>query len=204
MWAWDARTIAIGLAVLSAQLLAGCSADGTVDVSSSSGGGGGYTAPAGTGSSGKAAQPMLVDVDPNRTMTAQPGQGVGVFTEYATGGHWHVWWTCDTQESGLGCGFDVTITISGGTITNATGENLEPGDQVAQSSAGQIEVTTHTSTGIDGVRFDTSPGTVITLDARMNGLEDGSLLFFVQDGLVNGGYTGTLTDPLMLEASSPQ
>src|SRR5437868_4514680 len=39
------------------------------------------------------ATPILVDVDTNGTMTAAPGQGVGVFTEYTAGGHWHIWWT---------------------------------------------------------------------------------------------------------------
>ncbi len=32
---------------------------------------------------------------------------------------------------------------------------------------------------------------------------DGSFLFFVQDGVVNGNYTGTITDPLMLEGKTP-
>jgi hypothetical protein len=49
-----------------------------------------------TGDGAPSATPLLVDVDPNQTLSAAPGQGAGVFIEYKTGGHWHVWWTCDT------------------------------------------------------------------------------------------------------------
>jgi hypothetical protein len=146
---------------------------------------------------------MLVVLDTNRTMTAQPGQGVGVFNEYVAGGHWHVWWTCDTSQTGLGCSFDVTLTAASGEISNVAGEGLGSSDVLLQSSQGQVAVTTQTSTGISGVMFDAPPGGVVTLDAKVDGLDDGALLFFVQDGQVNGGYTGVVTDPLMLEPSSP-
>ena len=52
-------------------------------------------------------------------------------------------------------------------------------------------------------RFDTDPGAIITVDAAMGGIHDGRFLFFVQDGKVNGGYSGALTDPLMLEGTTP-
>jgi hypothetical protein len=70
-------------------------------------------------------------------------------------------------------------------------------------SSSSITVTSTTRSGIDSVTFDTAPGASITLDAQINGTENGQLLFFVQDGKVNGGYQGTISDPLMLEPSSP-
>lgn len=203
MSVWTLRLVAIG-ALTSLQLLVGCSAD---TGSSSSGGGGVYSS--GAGSSGSAtppgggAQPMLVVVDTNRTMTAQPGDGVGIFTEYATGGHWHVWWTCDTNVTAATCNFDVTVSVASGSLGNVTGQLLEAGDRLAQVGAAQVEALTVTSTDIDGLTFDTAPGTTITLDAKMNGEPDSRILFFVQDGAVNGNYSGTLTDPLMFEPSTP-
>ncbi len=195
------KEIAIGVAV-AAVVCGGCSGDTSGPVYEYGGPGdfgSGQAAPA----SDAATQPMLVDVDPDKTMTARPGEGVGVFTEYATGGHWHVWWTCDTYRSGQSCSFQLTITVASGAIANTVGETLEAGDQLLQPSPGEVDVTTQTSTGRDGVRFDTSPGAVITIDAKLNGQDDGNLLFFVQDGAVNGNYGGTLTDPLMFEAASP-
>src|SRR5258707_778191 len=37
--------------------------------------------------------PQQVVIDTDQTVNSQPGQGVGLFVEYATGGHWHVYAT---------------------------------------------------------------------------------------------------------------
>jgi hypothetical protein len=151
---------------------------------------------------------MLVDVDPNRTMTATPGDGVGVFTEYQSGGHWHVWWTCDTNKTSLSCNFDVSVSVTQGTIANVAGE-VGRGDTLAQASSTELRALTTTTTEVSGITFDTAmpdgPTSlpVITLDAKMDGVEDPTFLFFVQDGQVNGSFAGSLTDPLMLEPSAP-
>ena len=52
---------------------------------------------------------------------------------------------------------------------------------------------------MQGVHFDTEPGELIELSAALGGEYSGQFLFFVQDGKVNGGYTGNLTDPLELQ-----
>jgi hypothetical protein len=196
------RTMACCL--VSVMLLAACTADVRPSTSTgwpatSTGGG----SSGGTSSGPASTQPMLVDVDTNRTMTATPGEGVGIFTEYAAGGHWHTWWTCDTNQTGADCSFDVTVSTAGGAFTNVAGESLASSDQLLQPAAGQVEVVTQTSTGVSGVSLDTTAGSIVTLDAKMNGTQDGHLLFFVQDSQVNGGYQGTLTDPLMFEPSTP-
>lgn len=161
------------------------------------GGGGG-----GGGTGNPSPMPMLVDVDPNVTMTANPGDGVGVFTEYAAGGHWHVWWTCDTNKTGQSCSFDIKISVPDSSIANVKGGGLQTSDTLSTSTA-PLEAITTTSTGIAGVSFDTTPGAAITLDAAIGGVHDGTFLFFVQKGQINGGFTGTLTDPLMLEGAAP-
>jgi hypothetical protein len=191
--------------------LVGCVVDETGSGSSGGGYAGGGYGPSGgsttSSSSGGGVQAMLVDVDPNRTMSANPGDGVGVFTEYESGGHWHVWWTCDTNKTSLPCAFDVTVSVTTGTIANLSGQTLERGDTVTQASPTQIEATTTTTSAVDGMTFDTvvPSGTtpIITLDAKLSGVEDASFLFFVQDGQINGNYSGSLTDPLMLEPTIP-
>jgi hypothetical protein len=193
----------VGGSIVTGALLLACTAE-----TRSYGGfaGGGPVPNTSSGSSGNVAvaEAMLVDVDTDRTMTAQAGDGVGVFTEYAAGGHWRVFWTCDTNRTNFDCGFDVGISTSG-QITNANGDSLEAADQLqlAQAATGNLGVVAQTSTAIKGVTFDTTPGAVITLDVTVDGQRDGKILFFVQDGRVNGGYAGNLADPLMLEPSSP-
>jgi hypothetical protein len=188
-------------AAIAAFVALGCSSE-----SSSAG----YATPgyAGTGASSSsgsggaaAAKPMLVVVDTDRVMNASPGDGVGVFTEYRSGGHWRIWWTCDTSKTSLPCPF--TVTATSGAISNAAGVSLQTGDTVDQPNSSEVAASTTTTTSVQGMTFDTAPGATITLDAQMDGQETGEMLFFVQDGKIKGGYTGTLTDPLMLEPSTP-
>jgi hypothetical protein len=163
----------------------------------------GYAGTPGGTLGGTPNKPLLVVVDTNVVMTATPGDGVGVFTEYKTGGHWHIWWTCDTNKTTQSCAFDVKVTPSSGAIANARSDQFGTTDSLTATTAAPLEAVTTTSTTAEGVYFDTAAGIAVTLDASVGGLEDGSFLFFVQDGEVNGGYTGVLTDPLMLKGSSP-
>jgi len=210
MGAWSVVG-SLGASVAMAALITGCIVDSSQGSGGSGNAGGGYSgtgSSSGSSSGGAALQPMLVDVDPNQTMNATPGDGVGVFVQYKTGGHWYVWWTCDTNKTGESCAFDNAVSVSKGAITNVA--SMTPGvalTGVMQNAPGTIEATTSTTTGIDGVTFDTPIAAgdvpVITLDAKVNGQENPGWLFFVQDDKINGGTTDTLTDPLMFEPSTP-
>ncbi len=228
------------------------------------------------GDGAPSAMPLLVKIDPNATLMQSPGQGVGVFVQYdATsasdpGGHWYVWWTCDTSMSNEPCDFSISVSLARGDITNATAEGFGPGDTLtgggaeigpldggpldgaldagpldagprdagaapdggrfdggtsasassgsaassasgdgsgtgsaAPGSTSAITADTTTTTTVQGVHFDTAPGAIITLSAALGGDYSGRFLFFVQDGQVNGGYAGMLSDPLELQPSSP-
>jgi hypothetical protein len=152
---------------------------------------------------------MLATVDPNVTMNASPGEGVGVFSEYDTGGHWHLWWTCDTDVTNQTCPFDIKVSVATGTITNASSEQFAPTDTLitpstpASGPSGEIEAKTVTTVASEGVLFDTDPGATITVTATIGGLYNGRFLFWVQGGKVDDGYRGTVTDPLMLVGASP-
>ena len=147
-------------------------------------------------------QPLVVVVDTDRVLTATPGQGVGVFSEYRTGGHWHVWWTCDTAISRNACNFEIGAAVAGGVIANVQTEGAAVQSSVTATPR-QVSVSTVTTTELDGITFDAAPGQSVQIDAQVNGTRAGQFLFFVQDGIVNGGYTGTLTDPLVLSPSAP-
>lgn len=145
---------------------------------------------------------MLVEVDSNQTMNAQPGEGVGVFVEYNKGGHWHVWWTCDTNQTQQSCDFSVSIAATTGNITNVDATDLA-GGLYSSPTPSRIEARSTTSTDVKGFYFDTDAGAVITLEAALGDIKDGSFLFFVQDGKVNGGFAGKLTNPLRLQGNVP-
>jgi len=216
------RWMNVGLSAVVATLaLAGCvvqndpspsytsSNGGTPPPSSTGGGGGGG---GGGNATFPSANPMLADVDPNKTVTATPGAGVGVFVEYQTGGHWHVWWTCDTTTTGQSCAFDVKVSAVAGALTNVASQQFGPNDQLLTPTAQVLEALTTTTTGVGGVTFDAMPGSKIELQATVGGAyvlqgssggTQTSFLFFVQNGQVNGGFTGLLTNPLLLEGSTP-
>lgn len=146
--------------------------------------------------------PMLVEVDTDQVMNADPGQGVGVFIEYATGGKWHLWWTCDTALTGQDCDYDVLASVDSGAITDVDATSLT-GGTATTPSANEVEARIRTSNQVHGITFTTNPGEVLTVQATMSGISDGSFLFFVQDGQVNGGYSGVLTNPLKLKGKTP-
>lgn len=146
--------------------------------------------------------PMLVEIDTDQTMNAIGGEGVGVFVEYSKGGRWHIWWTCDTAETRQSCDFSVSAAAVSGDITHVDASELA-GGFVTTRDASRIDAKSTTTTELHGLRFDTAPGVAITLEAAVGGLKDGAFLFFVQDGKVNGGFTGKLTNPLQLQGNVP-
>ena len=166
----------------------------------------------GTDAAAGSIAPVKAVVDTGKTLNAAPGQGVGVFIEYASGGRWHVWWTCDTSTTNEPCAYSVAISSAASALSAisleqgamlAQGVAIDGDGGVAGATTTPLVVTSNTSETADGVRFATNPGATIRVDAQLGGAENGSILFFVQNGKVNGGYTGVLSDPLDLAPSSP-
>lgn len=143
---------------------------------------------------------VLVDTD--KTMTAIGGQGVGVFVEYRSGGDWHVWWTCDTQKSSRSCNFAVTIGATGdGFVTTTDGA---PSHDIGVTGGTDSTVfRTATTTQVHDVTFSTTPGASVLMGATIDGTASPEYFFFVQDGKVNGGFRGTLTNPVYFQPKSP-
>lgn len=150
----------------------------------------------GGGQTDTSADPLRVIVDTDQIMEATPGEGVGVFVEYARGGKWNVWWTCDTAITGRACNFDVRLSADALNV----GESTAALSHLAPSS---VAVSTSTSNDVDRISLTTAPGGVLTLEAYVDGVRDPAYIFFVQNGQVNGGYQGSLTNPLELQGNLP-
>lgn len=151
---------------------------------------------------GTSASPMLVVVDTDQTMTATPGDGVGVFIEYASGGKWTIWWTCDTARTSEPCDFVIGASAQTGNIGQVDTSQLGNGTATTPTPS-RVEARVRTTTELHGISFVTAPGATLTVEASVGGIKDGSFLFFVQDGKVNGGYQGQLTNPLQLQGKTP-
>ena len=208
-----ALVLASALAAVSA---AGCCGDTSTASSSAGGYGYGPVYDAGSGGPGATSgQPLLAVVDTGQTLSAPAGQGVGVFIEYQTGGHWNLSWTCDTQLTGRTCPFGIAVALTSpssgaaaangatpGTIVNVVDDLVSPDATVTSPSPSELAASSTTGSSLDAIGFDTFPGATITVTVTLSGVENGSFFFFVQDGKVNGGYKGTISDPLMLVPSA--
>lgn len=140
-------------------------------------------------------------IDTDATLTdVEPGRGVGLFVEYAAGGRWHVYVTCDSLDSELPCGWDVIVSTSS-TITAVESEPgpevwLEPlRDSDGRSYSG-LRFLSETTTELEGVSFETTPGTAIRLDVLLDGVADGRYTYWVGGGAVHRGAPSAVIDLL--------
>jgi hypothetical protein len=161
---------------------------------------------------GASPQPMLVRAETGQILQSKPGEGVGVFVEYAAGGHWTIWWTCDTDKTARTCNYGINATTQSGHITNVAGYDgttLTPSEggpfDAGLSEAGPpaFPIQGAVTTQIQGITFDTDPGATIEVTATLDDSYDGSLFYFVDDNKVKDGYHGVLTDPLEFQPTSP-
>ena len=149
-----------------------------------------------------ATAPAQVSIDTGATVKVSPGQGVGVFVEYASGGQWSITTSCDTLESNYACGFDLFISgVSPSTVlSDVQGTSLSDADQLDVGRDGTVHLTTRTSTNLDGLTFSAPPGAVIRLEMYLdgamvdaNGVPQARFVYWIGDGVL---HTGAPTDPI--------
>jgi hypothetical protein len=147
-------------------------------------------------------------IDTDAQIDIDAGQGAGIFIEYQSGGHYHVRTSCDTTLSNSPCHWDVIVDPqSGTTISNVAGENLEGSDSVhtyppplnEPNASPSYQLTTETTTEIDGFTFDIDPGASITVDALLDGACAVPFFFWIGDGAL---HQGSPSNPLTLVPSS--
>ncbi|MES1174709.1 MAG: hypothetical protein ABUL62_10310 [Myxococcales bacterium] len=146
--------------------------------------------------------PAESTIDTGRTLEVDPGQGAGVFVEYATDGHWQLRTSCDTLKTSSNCRWDVIVTPEdGSSIVNVVGTDLEPGDEVIPypQDAVSYQLTASTGSDIDGFSFDSNPGAAVLVDAYLDEHCALSYFYWVGDGAL---HSGSPTNPLVLIPSA--
>jgi len=141
--------------------------------------------------------PAIADItiDPAATMDVSPGDGVGLFVEYAGNGHWDVFSTCDTAVSGASCNFDVVISADPlVSISRVEGQDLNDFDSLSLESDGSIRLVTDTDFGMNGVSFDADPGATIEIDMLLDGEEQPAFVYAVSDGVLLRGVPSNPVD----------
>jgi hypothetical protein len=146
-------------------------------------------------------EPQPVSIDTGSSVDATPGEGVGLFVEYAEGGLWRIWVSCDTVYSGHSCAFDVLVAVDDDSeILSVSSEELESDDEAGTSDAGSGFFRTETSSDLDGVRFETTPGAVLRVDTFLDGEAQPRFVYWVGDEVV---HQGAPTNPVDFVPTEP-
>jgi hypothetical protein len=139
-------------------------------------------------------------IDADATMDYKPGEGVGLYVEYASGGHWHVYTTCDTAVSDLSCTFDVVIRPEAGSpVSNVEGYDLTTADTLTLRDDGSIRLLSATTKGDQGLDFDLDPGALVEIDFLLDGVAQPQFVYAVSHGVVLNGVS---TNPVQFIPAS--
>lgn len=145
-------------------------------------------------------EPEQVLIDADAILDAEPGEGIGVMVEYATGGHWHVFTTCDyntVANPGVACAFDIfATTLDGSAIGNVKGEELAGKDSIELHADGSAHLYTENTLSLGGMAFDTAPGAVVELEVYLDGQADPHFIYWVGKDVL---HRGAPTDPVRFE-----
>lgn len=142
-----------------------------------------------------------ITIDSGATMSADPGNGVGVFVQYEEGGYWTLFTTCDTEISGSACDFDVLISADSSVfIDNVEGFDLDPSDSLTLGADGSVNLVTSTTYGMNGITFDADPGALIELDVLLDGVAQPEFVYVVSDGRL---LSGVPTNPVDFIPATP-
>ena len=140
------------------------------------------------------------NIDTDRMIDVDAGQGAGLFLEYASGGHWQVSTSCDTLRTNTTCAWDIIVTPQdGSSLSNVTPTNLEPSDSLAAYDATSYQLYTNTGTDLDGFSFDSDPGAAVRVDALLDGSCATQFFYWVGDGAL---HSGSPTNPIDLVPSA--
>jgi hypothetical protein len=140
----------------------------------------------------------VIDTDSGLEVT--PGEGVGLFVEYESGGRWRLFMTCDTDISGFGCEWDIVVAPTEGVIEAITADRLEFEDFLDFWGSDGARLVTLTAYDVDGALFDAPPGAGLVVDALLDDAFAHRYIYWVGDGAVHGGAPGS---PLELSPSEP-
>lgn len=156
----------------------------------------------GGGSAGAAPTSVpLSTIDTDATIAQVSfGTGAGVFVEYASGGTWRVFTSCDTKTSRYSCQFDIIVDASDG-VQDFAPEGLESsdGDWVDWTDDGAVRLVATTAYGSDGLTFVTEPGATARIDVFLDDAPAPRYIYWVGDG---GLHRGAPSNPIDLAPSA--
>lgn len=131
-------------------------------------------------------EPFFATIDRGEILTTELGAGAGLFVEYAEGGRWTLWTSCDTDLSARPCLWDVFVAAQG-PITALETRDFEPSEDSATFSGdNSLSMFTTTTSGRDAISFSTEPGALIRLEVYLDGVDAPDYLVWFNAGVQSG------------------
>lgn len=129
-----------------------------------------------------------VSIQPDQVLDAKPGEGVGIFVEYATGGKWHVWTTCDTFVSKQVCSFQIYAGARRAQelLAYAT-DDVEGFDEVSDLGDGTVQLLVDTDSDTDHLLLELNEGSQLQLEVYLDGQSAESFVYWVSDDVIHAG-----------------
>jgi hypothetical protein len=142
-----------------------------------------------------------VSIQADQVLEAKPGEGVGIFVEYYTGGKWRIWMTCDTFTSKQVCGYQIFAgTKRAESLLGYATEEVEGYDEVKDLGDGNVELIADTDSDIDSLLLDVEPGAPLNLEVYIDGQSAQAFVYWVSDGVI---HPGAPSNPLTFHPLTP-
>jgi hypothetical protein len=145
-------------------------------------------------------QPTVETVATGLQIDTVPGDGAGVFVEYAGGGQWRVFVSCDTNVTGLGCSYDLYFAALGGSVWQIGADPKDVGDSTYRSTGSMAEAHFFTTVEIDGVSMLLDAGAGLQIEAYLDGQRDPRLFYWNDPGVLRQGAP---TNPVAFTPTTP-
>jgi hypothetical protein len=146
--------------------------------------------------------PAQESIDADAVIAVSPGQGAGLFVQYASGGQWDVFTSCDTDITDRPCSFDIIISADPTVVlAGPKPHDFEVVDTLTLESDGSIHVITGTAGKLDGVSFSAEPGASIRVDVLLDGAAQPDYVHWISGGVYQD--QGALTNPVDFVPASP-
>jgi hypothetical protein len=129
-----------------------------------------------------------VAIQPDRTLEAAPGEGVGIFVEYYSGGKWRIWTTCDTFSSKQVCKFQILAsTVRTEHLRTYATEDVEGFDEVQDLGGGMVQLIADTDSDTDTLVLEVEDGQPLEVEVYIDGQSAQPFVYWVSDDLIHAG-----------------
>ena len=146
--------------------------------------------------------PAQESIDTDALIAVTPGKGAGLFVQYAAGGQWDVFTSCDTDITDRPCAFDVIISADPSVaLSNPQKHDFEPVDTLTLETDGSMHLVTGTAGKLDGLSFTADPGAAIRVDMLLDGAAQPDYVHWISGGVYQD--QGTTTNPADFVPTSP-